>query len=199
MNDFEFRLERDPQKWYEVSEALWRAATIVESAGRAARQREDDLRGQRTQIEDGLIDCSDEQGADIRSQSGRLIDQIKESQADGEMLRVASMLRAMSIEDLLKAFHCEGELERNPGEVEKCKPPPSIHKLHDLAARLGLQLHDRIQANLDRLTIMVQLGRYQVGQWNRGQVKTAIWASLPAEDEAVRTALQDEWKRMQQK
>lgn len=134
-DDLSNALDRSPARWDAKSERLWQTAALIQERGSAAA------------------------GALTRQARTRGVVVGSPLHAHQEYVHVAAMLRAMSIEDLLKAIYYNRQLKAK-GSLRDCKD----HKKHDLlyiaTDLLQLSISESHAIGLHLLTSMIFLGRY---------------------------------------
>lgn len=155
-DSFHHALERSPQPWRKLADSLWHASEIVEADAQEANRQYHALLSEKMQHLGRLRRIPNRLPKALKP----LETQILSVEAKKDCLRVAAMLRAMSIENELKAAVYEVRIQR-VGHIRNVEAVKT-HSLNALVTELGLALGAEELTTLSSLSKMIQLGRYHV-------------------------------------
>ena len=159
---------QDPEKWFEAARTLWISAAELEKLHLAGDAETRTLRDDYSEVE---------------KNSPEWASSYSDAMDKFNCARVASMLRAMAVEALLKGTWYAKET-REKGHVTSVAKSKHSHNLWKIAKDIGLPFDEDHNRCLNRMKEMIEMGRYPVSM--RGGTS---WESDPELDARVYEAI----------
>jgi hypothetical protein len=151
-------LDRSPSKWTDRSRELWRAAEILqEAASRAHEQLFPIAMARQDEFAKLIAEGVSEETA--RSRTAVTVAQEQDLQLTSAVTMQGAMLRAFSIECLLKSMYYEREINAK-GHVRNCDEVDHTHDLVFLCEKLNIPIDQDQKTRLESLRELMTLGRY---------------------------------------